>query len=212
MITVSAFKRLPPFAQGLARDLRVRWALEEAGLDYQPRWVDSDVQASAAYRSLQPFGQVPVFEEDGFALFESGSIVLHVAARSDALFPRDEAGRARAVTWVFAAVNSMEPMIQQLAGIDLFWREEPWAQVRRPAVEQAVTRRLDELATWLGDRDYLEDRFTIGDLMMTTVLRMLRHADLVQAQPRLAAYQARCEARPAFQRALRDHMAPFAEA
>jgi glutathione S-transferase len=168
-----------------------------------------DDQSSAAHRSLQPFGQIPTFEEDGFALFESGSIVLHVAARSDALLPADEAGRARAVTWVFAALNSVETAIQQLAEIDLFWPEEAWAKARRPMVEQKVQRRLSELATWLGDRDHLEDRFTVGDLMMTTVLRILRHTDLVAAEPRLAAYQARCEARPAFQRALRDHMSAF---
>jgi glutathione S-transferase len=212
MITVAAFNWVPPFAQGVVRDLRVRWALEEPGLDYQPRWVGPDDQASAAYRSLQPFGQVPVFEEDGFALFESGSIVLRIAARSDALLPADEAGRARAVTWVFAALNSVENAIQQLAEIDLFWPGQEWTRQRRPMVEQAVRRRLDELATWLGERDYLEERFTVGDLMMTTVLRGLRHTDLVAASPRLAAYQARCEARPAFQRALRDHMAPFAQA
>jgi glutathione S-transferase len=190
----------------------VRWALEEAGLDYQPRWVGPDDQASAAYRSLQPFGQVPVFEEDGFALFESGSIVLHIAARSDALLPADEAGRARAMTWVFAALNSVENPIQQLAEIDLFWPGQEWTRQRRPMVEQAVRRRLDELATWLGERDYLEERFTVGDLMMTTVLRGLRHTDLVENLPGLSAYQARCETRPAFQRALRDHMAPFAQA
>jgi glutathione S-transferase len=212
MITVAAFNWVPPFAQGVVRDLRVRWALEEAGLDYQPRWVGPDDQASAAYRSLQPFGQVPVFEEDGFALFESGSIVLHIAARSDALLPADEAGRARAMTWVFAALNSVENPIQQLAEIDLFWPGQEWTRQRRPMVEQAVRRRLDELATWLGERDYLEERFTVGDLMMTTVLRGLGHTDLVENLPGLSAYQARCEARPAFQRALRDHLAPFAPA
>lgn len=209
MITISAFKRVPSFAQGLVRDLRVRWALEEAGLPYRARLIDPDDQASADYRARQPFGQVPVFEEDGIVLFESGAIVLHIGARSEALLPIDEAGKARAVTWLFAALNTIEVVIQQLAEIDLFYADQEWAKLHRPDVEQAVKRRLAELATRLGDRDYLEDRFTVGDLMMTAVLRILRHTDLVEAAPKLKAYQARCEARPAFQRALRDQMAAF---
>ena len=206
MITVSAFKWVPPFAQGLVRDLRVRWALEEAGLPYQPRLIDRDDQASAGYRALQPFGQVPAFEEDGVALFESGAIVLHIGARSETLLPADEAARARAVTWLFAAINSIEPAIQQLAEIDLGNADKEWAKERRPEMEKRVKRRLAELAACLGERDYLEARFTAGDLMMTSVLRILRHTDLVAAEPRLAAYQARCEARPAFGRALRDQI------
>jgi glutathione S-transferase len=197
MITVSAFKWVPPFAQGLVRDLRVRWALEEAGLPYQARLIGRDDQASADYRALQPFGQVPAFEEDGLAFFESGAIVLHIAAR------------ARAVTWLFAAINSIEPPIQQLAEIDLGNADKEWAKARRPEVEKRVQRRLAELAACLGERDYLEGRFTAGDLMMTSVLRILRHTDLVAAEPKLAAYQARCEGRPAFGRALRDQMAAF---
>jgi glutathione S-transferase len=187
----------------------VRWALEEAGLPYQARLIGRDDQASASYRALQPFGQVPAFEEDGVALFESGAIVLHIGARSEALLPADEAARARAVTWLFAAINSIEPPIQQLAEIDLGNADKEWAKARRPEVEKRVQRRLAELAACLGDRDYLQDRFTAGDLMMTSVLRILRHTDLVAAEPRLAAYQARCEARPAFGRALRDQMAAF---
>jgi len=209
MITVSAFKWVPPFAQGLVRDLRVRWALEEAGLPYRARLIGPDDQASAGYRALQPFGQVPAFEENGVALFESGAIVLHIGGRSAALLPADETGRARAVTWLLAALNSIEPPIQQLAEIDLFNAEQEWAKARRPEVEKKVKRRLAELAACLGDREYLEDRFTAGDLMMTSVLRILRHTDLVGAEPRLAAYQARCEARPAFGRALHDQMAAF---
>ena len=209
MITISAFKWVPPFAQGLVRDLRVRWALEEAGLPYQARLIGRDDQASAGYRSLQPFGQVPALEEDRVALFDSGAIVLHVGARCETLLPADEAARARAVTWLFAAINSIEPPIQQLAEIDLGNADKEWAKARRPEVEKKVQRRLAELAAWLGERDYLEGRFTAGDLMMTSVLRILRHTDLVAAEPRLAAYQARCEARPAFGRALRDQMAAF---
>jgi glutathione S-transferase len=209
MITISAFKWVPPFAQGLVRDLRVRWALEEAGLAYRARLIDADDQASADYRALQPFGQVPVLEEGDLVLFESGAIVLHIGARSEALLPADAAGRARAVTWLFTALNTIEVVIQPLAEIDLFHADQQWAQLRRPDAEKAVKLRLAELAARLGDRDYLEDRFTAGDLMMTAVLRILRHTDLVEAEPRLKAYQARCEARPAFQRALRDQLAAF---
>jgi glutathione S-transferase len=209
MITISAFKQVPPFAQGLVRDLRVRWALEEAGLSYQARLIDPDVLASGEYRARQPFGQVPVFEEEGLILFESGAIVLHIAARSEALLPADPAARARATSWVFAALNTMESGIQQLAEIDLFFPEQEWTKQRRPMVEQRVQRRLSELAKCLGDKDYLEGRFTAGDLMMTTVLRILRHTSMLDAEPRLLAYKERCEARPAFQKALAAQMAPF---
>ncbi|MBN9682991.1 MULTISPECIES: glutathione S-transferase family protein [unclassified Corallococcus] len=209
MITISAFKWVPPFAQGVVRDLRVRWALEEAGLPYEARLIDPQVQKSADYRAQQPFGQVPVFQEDGLTLFESGAIVVHLASRSEVLFPRDEAGRARALTWVFAALNSLEIYVQQLAEIDLFVPDAQWAKLHRPDVVARLDHRLGELATWLGDREYLEDRFTAGDLMMTTVLRILRHTDMLDAHPTLKAYKERCEARPAFQRALTAQLEAF---
>jgi len=209
MITVTAFRWVPPFAQGLVRDLRVRWALQEAGLPYQVRLIGFEDQATPAYRAQQPFGQVPVYEEDGLTLFESGAIVLHVAERSEALLPADAAGRARARTWVLAALNSMEPAFDPLGDIDLFHADEEWAKARRPEAEAGALKRLDKLAAWLGDRDYLEDRFTAGDLMMTTVLRNLRHTDLVARFLNLEAYRQRCEARPAFQRALAEQMATF---
>jgi len=212
MTTVTAFKRVPDFARGLVRDLRVRWALEEAGIPYRAELIGPEDQASAGYRARQPFGQVPAFEDDGVSLFESGAIVLHIGARSETLMPTDAAGRARATTWVFAAINSIEPMVQQLGEIDLFGAGQEWAKARRPEVEKRVKRRLAELAAWLGERDYLEGRFTVGDLMMTTVLRMLRNTQLVAQEPRLAAYLRRCEARPAFQRALHDQMAAFVAA
>lgn len=208
MITVSAFKWVPPFAAGLVRDLRVRWALEEAGLPYQTRLLGQGDQDTPEYRALQPFGQVPTFEEDGLVLFESGAIVLHIGERSEALLPRDPAARARAVGWVFAALNSVEPGVQNLASIDLFYAEEDWAKARRPGAVEFVERRLAAVAAWLDGRDHLEDRFTAGDLMMTTVLRILRHTNLVEAAG-LGAYLARCEARPAFGRALAAQMAPF---
>ena len=213
-ITVSAFRWVPPFAQGLVRDLRVRWALEEAGLAYEERLIGAEDQASADYRRLQPFGQVPTYEEsDGDAkleLFESGAIVMHIAERSSALMPADPAARARVRTWMFAALNSIEPHIQNLAAIDLFYAKEDWAKQRRPGAVEMVEKRLDELTAWLDGRDCLEDRFTAADLMMTSVLRILRHTDLVADRPALDGYRLRCEARPAFQKALADQLAVFA--
>jgi len=206
MITLTAFRWVPAFAQGLVKDLRVRWALEEAGIPYQEKLIGPEDQSSVAYRALQPFGQVPVIETDDLTLFESGSIVLHIAEQSDALMPKDAAGRARTRTWVLAALNSIEPSLDNLGDTE---GEEAWAVARRPAALEKVQRRLGDLETWLGERDYLEGRFTAGDLMMTTVLRNLRQTDIVSNRPRLAAYVARCEARPAFQKALNDHMRPF---
>ncbi len=207
---MSAFRWVPPFAQGQVRDFRVRWALEEAGLDYEERLIGPEDQTSESYRGLQPFGQVPAYEEDGLVLFESGAIVLHVAERSDSLMPSDPSARARSKTWMFAALNTIEPHIQSLAEIDLFHAEEEWAKQRRPAAVEAVKARLADLSGWMDGRSYLEDRFTASDLLMTTVLRILRHTDLVAEIPVLEAYRLRCEARPAFRKAMADHMAPFA--
>jgi glutathione S-transferase len=211
MIKVSAYRSVPPFARGLVRDLRVRWALEEAGLPYQTRLLDFGEQATPAYRALQPFGQVPAYEEDGLTLFESGAIVLHIAQRSDALMPADANGRARMTTWMFAALNTLEPHISNFIAIDFFHAKEDWAKQRRPALLDMAQTRLNVLSNQLHGRDYLEDRFTAADLMMTTVLRMAERARLTAAQPALEAYRLRCEARPAFQRALARHMADFGE-
>ena len=210
-ITVSAFRWVPPFAKGLVRDLRVRWALEEAGLRYETRLLDQGEQQSPAYRALQPFGQVPAYEEDGLVLFESGAIVMHIGQRCEALLPADPKGRARAVTWMFAALNSIEPHVQHLVALDLFYPAEEWAKLRRPGATDFVKSRLTDLARCLEGRDYLEGRFTAGDLLMTTVLRLLRHTDLVAQIPVLEAYRLRCEARPAFQKALAGQMADFVE-
>lgn len=209
MITISAFKWVPAMAQGLVRDLRARWALEEAGLPYQVRLIDGDVQKSLAYRAMQPFGQVPVLEEDGLVLFESGAIVLHVAERSETLMPADAQGRARVVQNVLAALNSVEPFVQELAVIDLFHPGEPWTEERRPQAEAFLRGRLDDLSAWLGDKDYLDGRFTAGDILMTHVLRILRHTDILDGYPSLKAYKERNEARPAFQRALKGQMDAF---
>ena len=211
MITVSAFRWVPPFARGLVRDLRVRWALEEAGLPHQARLIGPEDQKSKDYRAIQPFGQVPAYEEGGLVLFESGAILLHIAERSDVLMPSDAKSRARTTAWIFAAINSVEPHIQNLTAIDLFHADQDWAKQRRPGALQLAQSRLAALSDWLGSRDYLEDRFTVADLLMTTVLRIPRHCDLVAQYPALDAYRLRCEARPAFKRALDAQMADFAE-
>lgn len=211
MISVSAFRWVPEFARGLVRDLRVRWALEEAGLPYEAWLIGPDDQKSDTYRQLQPFGQVPAFEEDGFVLFESGAIVHHIATKSEVLLPRDEKVRARTLTWMFAALNSIEPHIQNLTVIDLFHADQDWAKQRRPGALQLAQSRLDALSQWLDGRDYLEDRFTAADLLMACVLRIPRHCDLVSSMPVLERYRLRCEARPAFKRALAAQMADFSD-
>lgn len=211
MIRVSAFRWVPPFAQGLVRDLRVRWALEEAGLPYEERLIGPEDQKSESYRRLQPFGQVPVYEEDGLELFESGAIVLHIAERSEVLMPTEPKARARTKTWMFAALNSMEPYLQNFTVLDAFYANEEWAKLRKPSALAMAQGRLDALAGWLKGKEYLEDRFTAGDLLMTTVLRILRQTELLEKMPALDAYRQRCEARPAFKKALAAQMAPFAK-
>jgi glutathione S-transferase len=209
VIQVSAFKWVPPFAQGHVRDLRVRWALEEAGLPYEAILLDPRGERPDEYRHWQPFGQVPAYRDGEVELFESGAIVLHVAAGSEALMPRDPAGRARTTTWVLAALNSIEPHVQELASIDLFHAGQSWAKERRPQVLAMVERRLGELTAWLGEKEYLEGRFTAGDLMMTTVLRDLVESGVLGGFSTLDAYRRRCEARPAFGRALEAQLRPF---
>ena len=211
-IKVSAFRWVPPFAQGLVRDLRVRWALEEIGLPYEERLLSRDDQNSESYRKLQPFGQVPTFETEGLVLFESGAVVMHLAEQSNALMPADAAARARVKTWMFAALSTIEPPINMLVVIDLQPAEvREGAQKLRDSVAERVGGRLDSLATFLGDREHLvEGRFTAADLLMTSVLRILRTTDLVSKRPTLDAYRLRGEARPAFQRALAAQMATFA--
>jgi glutathione S-transferase len=209
-ITVTGFRWAPPFAQGLVRDLRVRWALEEAGLPYEVRLIDIGDLNSPAYRRQQPFGMVPAFEADSRGLFESGAIVHRIAADSEVLMPDDRHDAAETVTWMFAALNTVEPPILNLLAIDLQHGEEQWAKLRRPAAVDAVKVRLTALSAWLDGRDYLAGRFTAADILMTTVLRFLRHTDLVAGFPVLGAYLERCEARPTFQKALRDQMADYA--
>jgi glutathione S-transferase len=206
---VSAFRWVPPFAQGLVRDLRVRWALHEAGQEYQEQLIGFQDQSSKEYRRLQPFGQVPAYQESDLQLFESGAIVLHIAESCPQLLPLEPHPKNRARSWMFAALNSVEPPI-------LFHNQLEMMKVGssdpvRQAVTGAVNKRLDDLAAWVGERDYLEGAFTAGDLLMTTVLRILRSTDLLDAYPALQAYQRRCESRDAFQRALREQLRAFTE-
>ena len=210
MITVSAFHWVPPFAQGQVRDLQVRWALEEAGLPYQTRLLEQGDQDTPEYRAMQPFGQVPIFEEDGNVLFESGAIVLYVGERSEALLPKDPQARARATQWLIAALNSIEPSIMNVASIDLFYADQEWAKLRRQGAIDFAKHRLGALAKSLGDKPFLDgERFTAGDLLMSSVLRIM--PELVM-DPNLQAYVSRCTARPAFERALAAQLGDFRQA
>jgi glutathione S-transferase len=213
VIRLSALRWAPPFAQGLVRDLRVRWALEEAGLRYEEMLVGPNEQMSAGYRALQPFGQVPAIDDDGLVLFESCAIVMHLGARSPALMPRDEPGQARVRTWMLAALNTIEPPVTMLNVIDLQPGGAPaGAKDLRDSIVARIGSRLDALATFLGEREHLvEGHFTAADLMMTTVLRILRTGDLVSRRPTLEAYKQRHEARPAFKKALTDQLVAFAK-
>jgi glutathione S-transferase len=211
MITISAFSHVPDIAKGLVRDLRVRWALEEARLTYRVRLLEQGDQNKPEYRTLQPFGQVPIFEENGVVLFESGAIVLHIAERSEVLLPKESAARARAVQWLIAALNSVEPAVWNVFVIDNIHTNQEWAKLRRPGAVEFMNKKLDALAARLGDKPFLDgDEFTVGDLMMTTVLRF--HADTSQLDPRLVAYLKRCTSRPAFKRALDAQLADFRSA
>jgi glutathione S-transferase len=207
-IEITAFRWVPPFAEGLVRDLRARWVLEEAGLDYRVRLLDQ--KRPPEYLREQPFDQVPCFSDGVVHIFESGAIVQYVGEKSEALLPHDPQGRYRAIQWTYAALNSVEPAIQNLAMIDLFCAKEEWAKLRRPGTVEFVRLRLRRVSDWLGGRYWLEDRFTIGDLMMISVLRILRHTDIGSEFPNLAAYVKRGEARPAFRQALSDQLAVFA--
>jgi glutathione S-transferase len=211
MINCYAFGAVPPFAQGVVRDLRVRWALEEAGLPYRVTLVGDREGAisRSAYRAIQPFGQVPAIEDGTLTLFESGAIVLYLAERSRALLPEAAAPRARAIQWMFAALNTIEVPIQGLAELDFFHPGEGWAEQRRPAVVESVRTRLAELASALAGRDHLLGSFCAADILMVSVLRILRHTALLEEQTELLAYKERCEARPAFAKALAGQLAAF---
>lgn len=200
-ITITAFERSPDGGKGLARDTRVRWALEEAGVPYQVRLVSFRALKEPAHLALHPFGQIPTYEEGDLVLFETGAIVLHIAERHAGLLPADAGARARAIAWMFAAVNTMEPPILELATATLFEADAPWAKERLPLVQERARGRLRQLSAHLGAAPWLDGAFSAGDLMMTSVLLRLRSSGLLDEHPNLAAYVARAEARPAYQRA-----------
>lgn len=209
-IEITAFEWVPDFAKGVVRDLRARWALEEAGLDYRVRLLGQ--QRPAEYLTEQPFDQVPCFDDGRVRIFETGAIVQYIGEQSEALLPRDPQGKYRAIQWTYAALNSVEPAILNLLLIDLFFTNEEWAKLRRPGAEEFARLKLKRVSEWLGDKQWLEgDRFTIGDLLMVTVLRFLRHTDLVAEFPNLKDFVERGEARPAFRRALADQLAAYEE-
>jgi glutathione S-transferase len=206
-ITITAFERSPDGGKGLARDTRVRWALEEAGLPYDVRLVSFRAMKEPAHLALHPFGQIPTYEEDGLVLFETGAIVLHIAQRNQGLLPDGDDARARAVTWMFAALNTVEPPILELVTARIFEGDKPWSKDRIPLVEERVRDRLRQLAARLGDADWLDGAFSAGDLMMVSVLLRLRPSGILDEFPTLAAYVARGEARPAYQRAFAAQLA-----
>jgi glutathione S-transferase len=208
-IEITAFRWVPEFAQGVVRDLRVRWALEEAGLDYRVRLLGQE--RPIEYLREQPFDQVPCLTDGQVKIFETGAIVQYLGEKSEALLPRDPQGKFRAIQWTYAALNSVEPAILNLLLIDLFFVDEEWAKLRRPGAADFAKLKLKRVSDWLGDKQWLEgDRFTIGDLLMVTVLRFLRHTDLVAGFANLEAYLKRAEARPAFRQALADQLAVYA--
>lgn len=212
MYTLTTFRWVPPFAVGYVRDLRVRWALEEAGLPYELRLVGPEQISTAAYRGQQPFGQIPVLHDGEQSLFESGAILLHLGTKSEALLPGDADGRTQAMVWAFAALNSVEPQVLKVAELGLFDKDEPWVVARRPKLEEMALKRLGDLDAWLANRDFLTGRFTVADILMTTVLRFLDDSGLVDRFAAVSAYKARCMARPAFQKALADQLALYAPA
>jgi glutathione S-transferase len=209
-IEISAFRWVPQFAQGLVRDLRVRWALEEAGLDYRVRLLDR--VRPLDYLKDQPFDQVPCFNDGIVQIFETGAIVQYIGEKSETLLPRDPQGKFRAIQWTFAALNSVEPAVQHRVLLDSFYAEQEWAKLRRPSADEFARLKLKRVSDRLADNPWLEgDRFTIGDLMMVTVLRLADRGRLLGGTPNLVDYVARGEARPAFQTALDDQLATFRE-
>lgn len=208
-IEITGFNWVPEFARGYVRDLRPRWACEEIGLTYTTRLISPVPPKRPAYFHEQPWGQVPVLRDDGIQLFESGAILLHLGERDERLLPRDSQRRATAVAWLFAALNSVEPWMFELANVEIFSADEEWAKLRKPSLLRDTGKRLDRLAEALGEREWLGNAFGVADIAMVTVLRNADHEDLMSRRPRLADYVARGMARPAFQRALAAQLADF---
>jgi glutathione S-transferase len=209
-ITITAFESSPDGGKGLARDTRVRWALEEVGEPYEVRLVSFRALKEPAHLALHPFGQIPTYEEGDLVLFETGSIILHIAERHAGLLPKDADARARAITWMFAAVNTVEPPILEFANAKLLESDKPWSKERMPIVADRVRDRLKQLSARLGDAEWLDRAFSAGDLMMVHVLQRLKPSGLLDEFPNLAAYVARGEARPAYKRAFAAQLALYA--
>lgn len=207
--TITAFKASPDRGRGLARDMQVRWALEEVGQPYDVRLVTFAEMKAPAHLALQPFGQIPTYEDGDLVLFESGAIVLRIAERHAGLLPDEPNARARAIAWMFAAQATVQPPVVEFGMATLVERDQPWFEARQPMLEQRVRDRLDQLSARLGPAEWLDGAFSAGDLMMVTVLRRLGSSGIVPDYPNLAAYVARAEARPAFQRAFEDQRAVF---
>ncbi|RWE10443.1 MAG: glutathione S-transferase family protein [Mesorhizobium sp.] len=210
--TITAFERSPDGGRGQARDMRVRWALEEVGQPYDVRLLSFSAMKQSAHLAVNPFGQIPTYEEGDLCLFESGSIVLHIAERHAGLLPDYANARARAITWMFAALSTVEPPILELVTVVILERDAPWRAERLPLVNDRIRKRLAELSRCLGDADWLDGAFSAGDLMTVTVLRRLNLSGLLDEFPNLAAYVARGEARPAFKRAFDAQLAVAAAA
>jgi glutathione S-transferase len=206
-ITITAFERSPDGGRGLARDTRVRWALEEVGRPYEVRLVSFQAMREPAHLALHPFGQIPTYEEGDLALFETGAIVFHIARRHAGLLPDDADAQARAIAWMFAALNTVEPPILDLATAKLLEADKPWRDARLPLVEDRVRQRLKQLSARLGKADWLDGAFSAGDLMMVSVLLRVKSSRLLDEHPNLAAYLARGEARPAYKRAFAAQLA-----
>jgi glutathione S-transferase len=207
--TITAFERSPDRGNGLARDMRLRWAFEEVGQLYDVRLLSFKAMKEPAHLALQPFGQIPTYEDGDLALFESGAIVLHIAERRPGLLPDDANARARAIMWMFAALNTLEPPIFDRSLVTILERDRPWYEERLAALDQIIRKRLDGLSSHLGDADWLDGAFSAGDLLMVTVLRRLQSSGILNEYPNLAAYVARAEARPAYQRAFEAQRAVF---
>jgi glutathione S-transferase len=206
-ITITAFERSPDGGKGLARDTRVRWALEEVGQPYQVRLVSFRAMKEPAHQALHPFGQIPTYEEGDLALFETGAIVLYIAERHAGLLPNDASARARAISWMFAALNTVEPPILELTTAKILEADRPWSKERLPLVQDRIRERLDQLCIRLGDADWLDGAFSAGDLMMASVLLRVKPAGMLDECPNLAAYLARAQARPAYKRAFAAQLA-----
>jgi glutathione S-transferase len=211
-ITITAFESSPDRGRGLARDMRVRWALEELGQPYEVRLVSFKAMKQPAHLALQPFGQIPTYEEGDLALFESGGIVLHIAENHPGLLPADATARARAITWMFAALSTVEPPIVEREAAHYTERDKAWHEARQPILKARIRERLDQLSVRLGDADWLDGAFSAADLLMVTVLRRLEGSDILADYPTLSAYIARSQARPAYKRAFDAQLAVFTAA